>query len=114
MSASPPRRLLLVLLVVGLAFPSHASAVPWDIENLLTRAGGFFSALWAPVGCEILPGSGLCIAAPASGRPSVGEPLCPNWVNGRCASGPAKAKRDGLVLGEVGCEILPGTNSCGS
>ncbi len=114
MFASSPRCLLLVLLVLGLVFPSRASAAPWDLGSLLGKAGGFFSALWAPVGCEILPGSSQCVAAPASDRPTLGYPVWWSWMNGRYASGPAKAKSDGPVLGEVGCEILPGTNSCGS
>jgi hypothetical protein len=50
MSASSPRRLLLVLLVVGLAFPSHASAASWDFGNLFAKAREFFSTLWTPAG----------------------------------------------------------------
>jgi hypothetical protein len=46
MSASSPRRLLFLLLVVSLAFPSHASAATWDFGNLLAKARELFSTLW--------------------------------------------------------------------
>jgi len=47
-SSASPRRLLFVLLVVGLAFPSHASAASWDFGNLFAKAREYLSALWPP------------------------------------------------------------------
>ncbi|MEP7011555.1 MAG: hypothetical protein ABJC13_14630 [Acidobacteriota bacterium] len=95
MSASSPRRLPLLLLVVVLAFPTQASAAPWDLGNLLAKAGRFFSALWAPSGCEIEP-SGRRGASP----------------DGRSASDSGRP-RSKPPLGEVGCEINP-NGLCGT
>jgi hypothetical protein len=96
MSASSPRRLLFLLLVVGLAFPGHASAAPWDFGKLLAKAGGFFSALWAPVGCEVNP-DGRC-ADTSSPVP---------WLENRGTVGPAPTESDGPLVGNHGCEIMP-------
>jgi len=109
MSASSPRRLPLLLLLVGLAVPSHASAAPWDFGKLLAKAGGYFSALWAPVGCEILPG-GRCDASSQVAPSDIGCELEPD---GRCASGPVREKDGSPPLGDVGCEILP-DGRCGT
>ncbi|HEV7671673.1 MAG TPA: hypothetical protein VGS22_24390 [Thermoanaerobaculia bacterium] len=104
MSASSPRRLLLLLLVVGLAFPSHAAAAPWDFGNLLAKAGGFFSALWAPVGYVIEP-DGRYGEKPIPVSKEVGCEIMPD---GNCASTLAREKKNTPVLSDVGCEILPG------
>ncbi len=88
MSSSSPRRLLFLLLVVGLAFPHHASAAPWALGNLLAKAGSFLSALWAPVAHEIHP-------------------------NGGRASGAAPVRSNGPAVGDTGCVILP-DGRCGA
>jgi hypothetical protein len=103
MSASSFRRLPFLFLVAALAFPSQAAAVTWDLGNLLSKAQGIFSALWAPVGCEIEP-SGRCGAAPS---PVLREHGCEINSDGRCASGPASGGNRQPLLGEIGCEIEP-------
>lgn len=101
MSASSPRSLPLLLLVAALAFPSHASAAPRDFGSLLGKVGGFFSALWAPVGCVIEP-SGRCGAASS---PELKDHGCEIDPNGSCASGPVEG--GSTLLGDHGCELDP-------
>ena len=96
-SSASPRRLMFLLLVVGLAFPSHASAATWDFGNLFAKAGGFFSALWTPIRCEI-ESSGNCGTRPQVAPRSRGCEMNPD---GHCASAPT------LVIGDYGCEIEP-------
>ncbi len=81
--SSSPRRLLLLLVVVALAFPSHASAAPWDLRNFLDKVRGFISAFWAPPGNERIPGR-------------------------RQTPGPVPGGSGGAVFGDEGCEVLPG------
>jgi hypothetical protein len=109
MSASSPRRLLFLLLVVGLAFPSHAAASSWDFGNFLEKAGGFFWALWSPVGCEIEPNGG-CGTSPRLAPRDSGCEINPD---GLCASEPAQEGSGGFVFGETGCVILP-DGRCGA
>jgi hypothetical protein len=109
MSASSPRRLLFLLLVVGLAFPSYAAAAPWDFGSLLAKAGGFFSALWAPAGCVINP-HGRCADTPIPVSKELG---CEFMPKGNCASALTREKKDIPVLSDVGCEIMP-DGRCGT
>ncbi len=80
MSASMLRRLALGVLVFALAFPSHAAAMPWPLEDLFGRGWGFISSFWAPNGCELQP-DGNCRTAPA---PILGEHGCEIEPDGRC------------------------------
>lgn len=82
-SSTSPRRLLFVILAVTLAFPTHASAAPWDLRNLLDKARGFISALWAPPGSERAP-------------------------DRRRTLKPVPGGNGGAVFGNAGCEVLPG------
>jgi hypothetical protein len=81
--SSSPRRLLLLVLVMGLALPGHSFAAPWDLRNLLDKARGFISAFWAPSGNER-----------ASDR--------------RQTPRPVPGGSGGAVFGNAGCEVLPG------
>ncbi len=98
MSASKLCRLsLLGALVFALAFPSHAAAAPWPLEDLLGRVRGFFSSIWAPSGCVIMP-DGRCGAAP---NRIFGESGCVLMPDGRCGAAPTP------IFGEAGCVIEP-------
>ena len=109
MSASSFRRLPFLLLVVGLAFPSHASAMSWDFGNLIAKAQGFFSALWGPSGCEMNP-DGRCGAAPS---PVLRDHGCELDPDGRYASTPVQSRKGDTVNSDVGCEIMP-DGRCGA
>ncbi len=86
MSASSPRRLSFWLLIVGLTIPSQASAAPWDLGNLLARAGGYFSALLGQAGCVIEP-SGCRAASPeGKSKPVMGDTGCVILPDGRCGA----------------------------
>ncbi len=98
MSPSRLRRLsLLGVLVFALAFPSYAAAAPWPLEDLLGRVRGFFSSIWSPNGCEIMP-DGRCGAAP---KQIFGENGCLLMPDGRCGAAPSQ------IFGESGCVIEP-------
>ncbi len=98
MSPSRLRRLsLLGALVFALAFPSYAAAAPWPLEDLLGRVRGFFSSIWAPSGCEIMP-DGRCGAAP---KLNFGEAGCVIEPDGRCGAAPNH------IFGAHGCELEP-------
>lgn len=80
MSSSMLRRLALGLLVFALAFPSHAAAMPWSLEDLFGRVRGFIASVWTPHGCERMP-DGRCGTAPT---PIFGEHGCEADPDGRC------------------------------
>jgi hypothetical protein len=91
------RRLSLGVLVLALAFPSHAAAMPWEWGELFGRVRGFLSSIWAPNGGEIRP-EGRDGVAP---RLIFGENGCMLDPDGRCGTAPA------LIFGEDGCVLHP-------
>jgi len=95
-SSASPRRLLFLVLAATLAFPSYASAAPWEIGSLLAKAGGFFSALWSPVSRAQEPRR--------SGGDAAGSLPLPG---GPRTSHPTPEKNDGVLVGDHGCEIMP-------
>lgn len=106
MSALSSRRLLFVLIVLGLVFPSQASAAPWDLRSLLAKAGRFFSALWVPAGGEV--DSATVHGSSVTPR----EAACASSSDERCDSD-SERPRHTPPLGEVGCEINP-NGLCGT
>lgn len=104
MSASMLRRLSLGVLVLALAFPRHAAAMPWQWGDLFGKVRGFLSSILAPNGCVVEPG-GRCGAAP---NQIFGEIGCELGPGGRCAAAPDRGLGNGPILGEIGCEIEPG------
>ncbi|HXU30188.1 MAG TPA: hypothetical protein VN851_06400 [Thermoanaerobaculia bacterium] len=97
MSSSMLRRLALGVLVLALAFPNHAAAMPWEWGDLLGRVRGFISSIWAPNGCEIMP-EGNCRTAP---KQIFGEHGCEVEPDGRCGAALVH------IFGENGCELTP-------
>ncbi len=97
MSASMLRRLAPGVLVFALAFPSHATAMSWPLDDLFGTVRGFISAFWAPIGCE-LGSDGRCGTAPA---PIFGENGCVIVPDGRCGAAPTP------IFGENGCVLTP-------
>ncbi len=97
MSASMLRRLAPGVLVLALAFPSHATAMSWPLDDLFGRFRGFISSLWAPHGYEVMP-DGNCRTAPT---PIFGENGCVIMPDGNCRTAPKQ------IFGENGCEIMP-------
>jgi len=97
MSASMLRRLCLGVLVLALAFPSHAAAMPWEWGDLFGRVRGFISSIWGPIGGQV-ESEGRGRTAPVLIYSEQGCELTPD---GRCGAAPIP------IFGEHGCELDP-------
>ena len=107
MSASSPRRLPFVLLVVGLSFPSFASAAPWEFGGLRANADALFSRLWTSVGW--MEHSGIC----GSGLHRLLKGYGLAGSDASCAAATEEGDSAKPAFDRTGCVILP-DGRCGA